>query len=261
MTDHKTDKGLGTPPVKGAVDLTVPTVSMPEAVHSARYTTDPRAPLSPELELLRGLRAEDAPVLKGLRDIVEATHEFQDAKKARAAAILEVRKEHAAETPELGKSEPEPSSMTTEPGERARRRNGVKQVVTIAALCLVGGILFLFAITRTPKTNLATPATSATATGPTASTAVHAAPTATSDPVALTASPVPSIPPTVPPPSSAASAASPNGPTHLPHMPPSPHTSAIGPSNTEPTQVQEPIPAPATPASAGAPNPWKIKEH
>ena len=256
MTEHKTDPGLGAlPGASGGSEPEPPkTPSASEPLHFARYTTDPRAPLTPEIELLRGLRDEDAPVLKGLRDIVEATHDFQDVKKARAAAVIAVRKEHAAEKAVL-KAEPEPPSMTTEPGARAKRREGIRQLVVIGLLCVGVGIVFLLAVTRTPKTNLAPPATSATA------TAVHAAPTVTSDPVALTASPVPSVPPTVPPAPSTASAASPNGPTHLPHMPSSPHTSAIGPSNTEPTQVQEPIPVPATPASAGAPNPWKIKEH
>ena len=303
MSEQKTDPGLGAPTIPDAPPSTEPT--LPEdRVGMARYTTDPRVVVSPEREVLRGLRAEPTP-LTGLRDLVQDVHDLQEAKKLREAAIEQAKVEHAAEAPTVprprGRSadtprmqpppkvvvvdEPPPVERSssrldvTSPGERARTRVGTRQLLGVAALCALVGVVFVYVITRGGSgTSSGTTATSASATA----SATVATPTtsAASATTLSSGAPVPSVgtadttatsvvaPPPSPSETPSAKHAAPTktGPasTAITGTPNSTNTAAPTlTAATAPTTTS----TPATPVSvapgptASAPNIWKIKEH
>ncbi len=166
--------------------------------------------------------------------------------------------------PDVAPRDLDSSSMTTNPGERARSRKGVQPILMVAAACLVVGLLFLFAITRgnsPPLANPPAPSGAALAAPMTASSGSASVPSSVpSDPVAAATS-------AASPPNASVASPQPlpdaSGPTKLEHLPSSPHTTAIGPATTDRTQGGVSVPKPpASPAASGnAPNPWKIKEH
>lgn len=299
MTDQKTDPGIGggAPTVPDAPPTTEPTLPE-ERVGMARYTTDPRVVISPEREVLRGLRAEPTP-LNGLRDLVQDVHDLQEAKKLREAAIEQAKVEHQAEAPTVPRSrsrradtprmepkiidetpavERSPSRVeVTSPGERARTRVGTRQLLGVAALCALIGVVFVYVITRggagstsgttatgssaTASASTASPATSA-ASATTLSSGASATPSlGTADTSATSVvAPPPSAPETTAP---SAKHAAPTKTTSTANTGAQNTASTAAPPLTAATAP----PTPPTPVSvapgptASAPNIWKIKEH
>ncbi len=298
MSEQKTDPGLGAPTIPDAPPSTEPT--LPEdRVGMARYTTDPRVVISPEREVLRGLRAEPTP-LTGLRDLVQDVHDLQEAKKLREAALEQAKVEHAAEAPtvprprsaarngDTARMEPRiidetpaversPSRVEiTSPGERARTRVGTRQLLGVAALCALIGVVFVYVITRggsgsasgvtgpsaTASASVSPPSSATSAT--TLSSAASALPSGgTADTTATSVvAPPPSAPePTAPSAKHAAPSKTGTAATANPGAQNTASTTApTQPAATAPTTPPTPVSVAPGP-TASAPNIWKIKEH
>lgn len=301
MTDQKTDPGIGggAPTVPDAPPSTEPTLPE-ERVGMARYTTDPRVVISPEREVLRGLRAEPTP-LNGLRDLVQDVHDLQEAKKLREAAIEQAKVEHQAEAPTVPRSrsrradtprmepkiidetpavERSPSRLeVTSPGERARTRVGTRQLLGVAALCALIGVVFVYVITRGGAGSTSdTTATSSSATASASTTSpTTSAPSATT--LSSSASATPSVSTTETTPTSVVAPAPSASETTAPsakHAAPTKTGTASTASSVTPNSASAAAPpltaatappTPPTPVSVApgptgsAPNIWKIKEH
>lgn len=297
MTDQKTDPGIGggAPTLPDAPPTTEPTLPE-ERVGMARYTTDPRVVISPEREVLRGLRAEPTP-LNGLRDLVQDVHDLQEAKKLREAAIEQAKVEHAAEAPTVPRTrradtprmepkiidetpplERSPSRVeVTSPGERARTRVGTRQLLGVAALCALIGVVFVYVITRGGAGSPSGTAATGSSTTASASTASPATSAASATTLSSGASAMPSLgtadtsaSSVVAPPPSAPETTAPSAK----HVAPTKTTSTAntGAQNAAstaapPLTAATAPPTPPTPVSvapgptASAPNIWKIKEH
>jgi hypothetical protein len=130
-----------------------------EPMPVARYTTDPRAPVTTEDEMLRALR-QKKPQIAGLGDAVAVARQLHENKQHRDAALRELADERAAEAPTVPRAVPAPApqqndaaSDETSPATRAaetapavRVRRATWKLVLLGALAVAFGVAFLLVV-------------------------------------------------------------------------------------------------------------------
>jgi hypothetical protein len=252
MSKNSTDPGLGSPvehfgdTVKEPVRIETEAPPLADTVVDApvepvveplvaRYRTDPRAPVTPEMAMLRGIRGQKKGGLVGFRDGLEDVRKGSVVQAERDAALARLAEEGKAgpaheRTQPLGPAEPTPQADS----------KAVKQLIGLGVVVVLIGIGVLVAIrwstqevtpTSQPSAQASTPAPPTTTTAPSiphpapatpsaaATSSTHGAPelpTAKSLPsVPSTTKPEPK-PPTPPPTAPTVSAKPTSAPTAVP---------------------------------------------
>lgn len=131
-----------------------------EPMPVARYTTDPRAPVTTEDEMLRALR-QKKPQIAGLSDAVAVARQLHENKQRRDAALRELAEERAAEAPTVPRAIPAPApqqdeAATDERSSPARRvaetapavrvRRATWKLVLLGAVAVALGVAFLLVV-------------------------------------------------------------------------------------------------------------------
>ena len=177
----------------------------------ARYTTDPRAPVTTEDEMLRALR-QKKPQIAGLGDAVAVARQLHENKQRRDAALRELADERAAEAPTVPRAVPAPapqqndsasderSAPARRPAETApavRVRRATWKLVLLGALAVAFGVAFLLVVRAAlhgtepgPTPSASVTSTSAPTTPPTAS-----APLADTSAASTASTPIPATAP------------------------------------------------------------------
>jgi hypothetical protein len=263
MSRNTTAPGLG-----GPLSSTEPTVDESkvsrradtdvdiEPMPVARYTTDPRAPVTTEDEMLRALR-QKKPQIAGLSDAVAVARQLQENKQRRDAALRELAEERAAEAPTVPRAIPAPGPQAgdaapseeqappvrrvaeTAPAVRVRRATW--KLVLLGAIAVALGVVFLLLVRA---------ALHGTEPGPTPSASVTPAPPSTSAPLTSATPAVTSV--VSPPVSASAPSASPLvAPSSATAKPSATPTHVVGAPSSRPSATATPAQtAPVLPSTA-----------
>lgn len=247
MSKNSTDPGIGArlehlgDTVKEPVRIEADTTPMADTIVDtpvdapveplvARYRTDPRAPATPEMAMLRGIRGQKRGGLVGFRDGLEDVRKGSVVQAERDAALARLAEEGKA--PSQERTQP---LAEVQPAPRADSK-AVKQLIGLAVVVVVIGIAVLVAIrlsTQEPPTthpsaqpSTSTPLKAITTAGPSpvptpATPSASATSSTHGAPEAPTAKSLPSVPsttkPSTPPPTTPTVSAKPtSAPTAVP---------------------------------------------
>jgi hypothetical protein len=266
MSRNTTAPGLG-----GPLSSTEPTVDESkvsrradtdvdiEPMPVARYTTDPRAPVTTEDEMLRALR-QKKPQIAGLSDAVAVARQLHENKQRRDAALRELAEERAAEAPTVPRAIPAPGPQAgdaapseeqappvrrvaeTAPAVRVRRATW--KLVLLGAIAVALGVVFLLLVRA---------ALHGTEPGPTPSASVTPATPSTSAPLTSATPAVTSVAsePSPPVSASAASASPPAVPNSATTKPSAAPSHVVGAPSSRPSATATPVQtAPVLPPTA-----------
>ncbi len=226
-----------------------------EPMPVARYTTDPRAPVTTEDEMLRALR-QKKPQIAGLSDAVAVARQLHENKQRRDAALRELAEERAAEAPTVPRVIPAPAAQqnevaTDERSSPARRvaetapavrvRRATWKLVLLGAVAVALGVAFLLVVRAALHGTDEGPASSASVT----STSAPTTPASASAPPADTSAASTPVPAPTP---SATQVVVPSSATTKPSATPS---HGLGSPSSRPTATATPVQtAPVLPPTA-----------
>jgi hypothetical protein len=196
MSKNSTDPGIGAPlehlgdTVKEPVRIEADTTPMADTIVDApvdapveplvaRYRTDPRAPATPEMAMLRGIRGQKRGGLVGFRDGLEDVRKGSVVQAERDAALARLAEEGKA--PSQERTQP---MGEVQPAPRADSK-AIKQLIGLAVVVVVIGIAVLVAI----RLSTQEPPTTHPSAQPSTSTSVKAITTAGPSPVPTPATP------------------------------------------------------------------------